>query len=162
AALLSSYSLSDAERVPHAGDGMQGSLLGPSYSDDRIAAALDDVGARFERSHADEVVSRTARALADGKAIGWFQGRMEFWPRALGARSILADPRSTSMQSTLNQKIKFRESFRPFAPAVLQEHADSWFDLNVESPYMMLVAHVVEGKRRAMTPSERALFGIDK
>ena len=101
-------------------------------------------------------------ALADEKAVGWFQGRMEFGPRALGARSILGDPRSTSMQKSLNLRVKFRESFRPFAPAVLREDVADWFELDEDSPYMLLVADVISRRRRAMTNEERRLFGIDK
>lgn len=108
------------------------------------------------------MIARTARALADGKAIGWFQGRMEFGPRALGGRSILGDARSPRMQKLLNLKVKYRESFRPFAPSVLREKLSDWFDLDCDSPYMLLVAGVQEGRRRAMSESEQALFGIDK
>ena len=107
-------------------------------------------------------MTRTARALADGKAIGWFQGRMEFGPRALGGRSILGDARSPAMQKLLNLKVKYRESFRPFAPSVLRERVSEWFDLDCDSPYMLLVAGVREDRRRAMSESEQALFGIDK
>jgi carbamoyltransferase len=110
----------------------------------------------------DEVIETTARALADQQAIGWFQGRMEFGPRSLGARSILGDARSPSMQKTLNLKVKYRESFRPFAPSVLYEDVSDWFELNCASPYMLIVADVRKDKRRAMTPEEHALFGIDK
>ena len=108
------------------------------------------------------MLERTARALADGKAVGWFQGRMEFGPRALGNRSILGDPRSPTMQKTLNLKVKYRESFRPFAPSVLREHLADWFDLDVDSPYMLLVAPIAESRIRRMTADEDALFGIDK
>jgi carbamoyltransferase len=107
-------------------------------------------------------VLRTAKALAEGKAVGWMQGRMEFGPRALGNRSILGDPRSPTMQKLLNLKVKFRESFRPFAPSVLREEVADWFELDCDSPYMLLVADVVKGRRREMTPDEKALFGIDK
>src|SRR5262249_24272428 len=110
----------------------------------------------------DDMLDMTAKAVADGQAVGWFQGRMEFGPRALGNRSILGDPRSPSMQKNLNLKVKYRESFRPFAPSVLCEHVEQWFDLNVDSPYMLLVAPVAEQQMRHMTPEEQALFGIDK
>jgi carbamoyltransferase len=110
----------------------------------------------------DEITELTAQALADGKAVGWHCGRMEFGPRALGARSIIADPRSASMQKTLNLKVKYRESFRPFAPSVLREDVSQWFEMNVDSPYMLLVADIVKDKRRVMTAQEESLFGIDK
>lgn len=143
-------------------DAMRGALLGPEFGDDEIADRLTKAGARFSRLAPDETVQRAAQALADGKALGWFQGRMEFGPRALGARSILADPRSPAMQKTLNLKVKYRESFRPFAPAVLREDVADWFELDSDSPYMLLVANVKPAHRRAMTTAEEALFGIDK
>ena len=108
------------------------------------------------------MIDTTAPALADGKAVGWFQGRMEFGPRALGNRSILGDPRSPTMQKNLNLKVKYRESFRPFAPSVLREDVAEWFDLDVDSPYMLMVAPVAERRKRSMTDQENALFGIDK
>jgi len=110
----------------------------------------------------DEVIEATAQGLADGQAVGWMQGRMEFGPRALGARSILADPRSPTMQKMLNLKVKYRESFRPFAPSVLREDVADWFEFDGDSPYMLLVADVIPERRRAMTADEQALFGIDK
>src|SRR6185295_3837840 len=110
----------------------------------------------------DEVTEQTAQALVDQKAVGWFQGRMEFGPRALGGRSILGDPRSETMQKTLNLKVKYSESFRPFAPSVLREDVATWFELDGDSPYMLMVADVVEGRRRQMTDGEKSLFGIDK
>src|SRR5262249_47701734 len=119
-------------------------------------------GARFQICDDGDLLERTADALVDEKAIGWFQGRMEFGPRALGNRSILADPRSPAMQKTLNLRVKFRESFRPFAPSVLREHVSGGFELDSDSPYMLLVADVVQGRRRAMTQEEAALFGIEK
>jgi carbamoyltransferase len=143
-------------------DGMNGAYLGPDFSDVDSAGRLDAVGARYERLDDGALVSRAAVDLASGKALGWFQGRMEFGPRALGNRSIIADPRSPAMQSALNLKIKYRESFRPFAPAVLDEDVADWFELDQESPYMLLVADVVERRRRTMTAEEQALFGIDK
>ena len=143
-------------------DGMQGAYLGPEYAQDDIERRLAAAGARFQTVTDDALLDITARALAEQKAVGWFQGRMEFGPRALGARSILGDPRSPAMQKTLNLRVKYRESFRPFAPSVLREHVADWFEMDVDSPYMLLVADVPERRRRAMTPEEAALFGIDK
>jgi carbamoyltransferase len=143
-------------------DGMAGSYLGPEFTDDEIAARLTAAGARLTRLDHAEMIEQTAQALADEKAIGWMQGRMEFGPRSLGARSILGDPRSPSMQKTLNLKVKYRESFRPFAPAVLREDVEKYFDIHNDSPYMLMVAPVVEDRRRSMTAAEEALFGIDK
>jgi carbamoyltransferase len=143
-------------------DGMGGAYLGPSYNDDDCALRLERAGARFECLTEHEMIERTASELANGKAFGWFQGRMEFGPRALGNRSIIADARSPSMQSALNLKVKYRESFRPFAPAVLREDVADWFELNADSPYMLLVADVLKNKRRPMSAQEQALFGIDK
>ncbi|HYM04596.1 MAG TPA: carbamoyltransferase [Stellaceae bacterium] len=143
-------------------DGMSGAYLGPEYDDDDAARRLTALGANFERLDAAGLNRRAAADLAEGKAIGWFQGRMEFGPRALGNRSIIADPRSPKMQSVLNLKVKYRESFRPFAPAVLRDRVADWFEIDADSPYMLLVAPVVERRRRAMSASEQALFGIDK
>jgi carbamoyltransferase len=143
-------------------DGMDGSYLGPEYAQPDIEARLRAAGATFETMSYDGMIEATAQALADEKAVGWFQGRMEFGPRALGGRSILGDPRSPSMQKTLNLKVKYRESFRPFAPSVLREDVADWFDIDADSPYMLMVAPVVERRRRAMTAAEQALFGIDK
>jgi carbamoyltransferase len=143
-------------------DGMSGAYLGPSFNDETSAKLLAAEGARFQMLDREALITRASADLADGKALGWFQDRMEFGPRALGNRSILADPRSPKMQSLLNLKIKYRESFRPFAPAVLREDAAEWFDLDVDSPYMLLVADVVESHRRTMTSEQQALFGIDK
>ena len=144
------------------GDGMSGAFLGPAFDDEDTAQRLDAVGARYERLTDAQMIERTARSLADGQAVGWFSGRMEFGPRALGGRSILADPRSPSMQRTLNLKVKYRESFRPFAPSVLREDVADWFDLDIDSPYMLLVADVAKSHRRQMTEAEDALFGIEK
>jgi carbamoyltransferase len=144
------------------GDGMSGAFLGPAFDDEETGQRLDAVGARYERLTDAQTIERTARALADGQAVGWFSGRMEFGPRALGGRSILADPRSPIMQRTLNLKVKYRESFRPFAPSVLREDVADWFDLDIDSPYMLLVADVAKSHRRQMTEIEDALFGIDK
>ena len=143
-------------------DAMAGSYLGPAYSDEDIATRLKAAGAQLSILDDEELLGAIAEALADGKAVGWFQGRMEFGPRALGARSILGDARSPTMQKTLNLKVKHRESFRPFAPAVLREDLDDWFDLDCDSPYMLFVAAVGDRRRRAMTAHEHALFGIDK
>jgi carbamoyltransferase len=144
-------------------DGMSGSYLGPAFGRNEIEKALQTAGARFKWIEKDsELIQKTAAALADGKAVGWMQGRMEFGPRALGNRSILGDPRSPTMQKLLNLKVKFRESFRPFAPSVLRENVNEWFEMDCDSPYMLLVADVVKKRRRQMTPEEESLFGIDK
>ncbi len=143
-------------------DLMRGSYLGPAFSQPEIEARLAALGARFSVRSEEEMVDCTADALVEGKAVGWFQGRMEFGPRALGARSILGDARSPTMQSVLNLKVKYRESFRPFAPSVLREDVGDWFDLDSDSPYMLLVAEGGKRHRREMTEAERALFGIEK
>jgi len=143
-------------------DAMQGSYLGPSFTDDEIAERLSSAGAKFTRLEDGELINETAQALADGKAVGWFQGRMEFGPRALGSRSVLGDARSPEMQKTLNLKIKYRESFRPFAPSVLREDVSDWFDLDSDSPYMLIVSDVAASRRREMSDTEKSLFGIDK
>jgi carbamoyltransferase len=163
-AALCAYHLFRGEprQVPRPLDLMQGSYLGPSFSQEEIEARLTAAGARFSRLSDQELVDSTVTALAEGGAVGWFQGRMEFGPRALGARSILGDPRSPTMQSILNLKVKYRESFRPFAPSVLREDVEDWFDLDADSPYMLLVADVAKRHRREMTEQEHALFGIDK
>ena len=151
-----------APRIVTGTDAMSGAFLGPAFDDDEIASDLRSCGAVFETVEENEMLSFTADALAAGKAVGWFQGRMEFGPRALGGRSILADPRSASMQRTLNLKIKFRESFRPFAPSVLVEDAKEYFGLEVQSPYMLLVADVNEDLRCSDTTGQGGLFGIQK
>jgi carbamoyltransferase len=143
-------------------DQMQGSYLGPAFNQREIEERLARAGARFETVSDEQLIKLTADALAAGNAVGWFQGRMEFGPRALGARSILGDPRSPSMQSVLNLKVKYRESFRPFAPSVLREDVGDWFELDCDSPYMLLVADVAKQHRREMTAAEKALFGIEK
>ena len=148
--------------APKAGDGMSGAYLGPSFSQDDIERRLEAAGARFETVPEADMIARTAQDLAAGRAVGWFQGRMEFGPRALGGRSILGDARSAEMQKTLNLRVKYRESFRPFAPSVLREDVADWFELDEDSPYMLLVADVDTRRRRAMTAEEQALFGIDK
>ena len=143
-------------------DAMKGSYLGPEFTDTEIEAELTACGAVFKRLSESELIEEVATTLADEKAIGWMQGRMEFGPRALGGRSIIADPRSPIMQKQLNLKVKYRESFRPFAPSVLREDVNEWFEHDTDSPYMLLVADVKVDKRRAMTDEEKALFGIDK
>ena len=144
-------------------DTMRGSYLGPEFTQEEIENRLRSVGARFTvLADADELAAAGACTLSQGKALGWFQGRMEFGPRALGARSILGDARSPTMQSVLNLKVKFRESFRPFAPSVLRERVGEYFDLDADSPYMLLVADVVDSRRRVMTEEEQQLFGIAK
>ncbi|MEF2546015.1 carbamoyltransferase [Aurantimonas sp. E1-2-R+4] len=149
-------------RQPETPDAMRGAYVGPEFSQEAIEAALDACGAVYSVTDSDALVVSVATELASGKAVGWFQGRMEFGPRALGGRSILADPRSGQMQKTLNLKVKFRESFRPFAPAVLREHVGEWFEIEGDSPYMLMVADVRKSRRRAMSESENSLFGIDK
>ena len=144
------------------GDAMQGAYLGPQFAQSDIEARLTAAGARFQVHDSAGMVAHTADALAGGDAVGWFQGRMEFGPRALGGRSILGDPRSPSMQKTLNLKVKYRESFRPFAPSVLREDVAEWFELDGDSPYMLMVANVRPEHCRAMTNAESALFGIEK
>ncbi|MGH8809851.1 MAG: carbamoyltransferase C-terminal domain-containing protein, partial [Noviherbaspirillum sp.] len=143
-------------------DHMQGSYLGPAYDQADIARRLHAAGAKFEVLNDAALMSACAADLAAGKAVGWFQGRMEFGPRALGGRSILGDPRSPSMQSVLNLKVKFRESFRPFAPSVLREDAADWFAFDGDSPYMLMVAEVKDSRRTALPEHEKNLFGIDK
>jgi carbamoyltransferase len=143
-------------------DSMSGGYLGPAYSQSDIEARLSASGARFSVLSAEELIAATADALAAQMAVGWFQGRMEFGPRALGNRSILGDPRSPTMQKTLNLRVKYRESFRPFAPAVLRDDVGDWFELEADSPYMLLVADVRPERRRAMSAQEQSLFGIDK
>lgn len=144
------------------GDRMKGAYLGPAFAQEEIGRRLRAAGAAFEVLPDGELISSSARALAEGKALGWFQGRMEFGPRALGGRSILGDARSPTMQSVLNLKVKYRESFRPFAPSVLREHVSEWFELDCDSPYMLLVADVSPRRRLPMTPEQQALFGIAK
>jgi carbamoyltransferase len=141
---------------------MRGAYLGPEFSQAEIERRLKAAGADFEVVTDDDLIESCVDALIGEKAVGWFQGRMEFGPRALGGRSILGDPRSPRMQSQLNLKVKFRESFRPFAPSVLREDVASWFEMDTDSPYMLLVADVVERRRIAMTDEQRALFGIEK
>ena len=143
-------------------DKMQGSYLGPSFSNDEIQEALTSLGATFKKLPEEELLKITALELSKEKTIGWFQGRMEFGPRALGSRSIIADPRSEKMQKNLNLKVKFRESFRPFAPSVIREEVSKWFNFDCDSPYMLLVANVNDNVKKEMTDEEKELFGIDK
>lgn len=143
-------------------DGMSGSYLGPRFEQADIEQRLAAVGAKFTNHTEAEMIELTAQALADGKAVGWHQGRMEFGPRSLGGRSILADSRSPTVQKLLNLKVKYRESFRPFAPSVLREDVSEWFEIDVDSPYMLLVADVQKAKRKTMTEAENQLFGIEK
>jgi len=161
-AALAAYHLQcgGARTVPHHGDSMSGSFLGQMFAQDDIEARLKTAGAIFTTHNDTDLISRTAEALKDNQAIGWFQGRMEFGPRALGARSILANPTSPDMQRTLNLKVKYRESFRPFAPAVRREDISEWFELEGDSPYMLLVAGVRAKKRVASDHGDK--FGIDK
>ena len=149
-------------RIINLKDNMQGSYLGPEYTQKNIENQLLEIGAKFETLNEDDLLRKTAEDLSNGEAIGWFQGRMEFGPRALGNRSIIADPRSPIMQKKLNIKVKYRESFRPFAPSILQEDLSEWFDMNVDSPYMLMVANVKKSKTIAMTNEQKELFGIEK
>ncbi len=151
-----------ARSVTPGTDGMRGAYLGPDFTPDEIAAFLQSVGAPAERLDRDVLLRRVAELLAGEKVIGWFDGRMEFGPRALGARSILGDPRSPRMQAQMNLKIKFREGFRPFAPSVLRERASDYFELDVDSPYMLLVAPIKAARQIPMTDGERQLWGIDQ
>ena len=143
-------------------DKMKGSYLGPKFNNLEIESVLKKIGAIYNKFSEDEMIKIASEELAREKTIGWFQGRMEFGPRALGCRSIIADPRSAKMQKNLNLKVKFRESFRPFAPSITREDLSKWFNLNCDSPYMLLVANIKEDKKIEMTESEKKLFGIDK
>ena len=162
AALAAVHLYKGQARKPNGTDGMAGSFLGPSFSQSEIEQRLSSAKARFNVVGEDAVVETAAEALARQQAVGWFQGRMEFGPRALGARSILGDPRSPTMQRDLNLKIKYRESFRPFAPSVLREDLADWFELDADSPYMLFVANVRKHLCRDMAADEQTLFGIDK
>ena len=143
-------------------DSMQGSYLGPEYLQKEIEEQLNKVGAKYEIFNDEELLDKTATDLSKEDAVGWFQGRMEFGPRALGGRSILGDPRSEKMQKNLNLKVKYRESFRPFAPSILKEDLSEWFDINVDSPYMLMVSNINKNKTIVMTEDQKDLFGIDK
>jgi carbamoyltransferase len=162
AALAAFHLFKDQPRKTDRTDAMSGAYLGPSFSQSEIERRLAAAGAKIAVLGEDEMIEVTAEALANEEAVGWFQGRMEFGPRSLGARSILGDPRSPGMQKNLNLKVKYRESFRPFAPAVLREDVSEWFELDSDSPYMLLVADVSQSKRRQMTADQEGLFGIDK
>jgi carbamoyltransferase len=163
AALLAwHHYLGQGRRCPDGADAQHASLLGPSFSNEEIRRFLAERQAPFVELSDEELPGRVAGLLEAGKVIGWFQGRMEFGPRALGSRSILGDARSPEMQETMNLKIKFRESFRPFAPTVLKERASEYFDLASESPYMLLVAPVTRKQRRELTPAEQARFGLER
>jgi carbamoyltransferase len=163
AALATHYGFLDQDRSStSSSDAMQGSYLGPEFEIADIEQRLTNVGAKFHTLDDESLIETAAKALADESAVGWFQGRMEFGPRALGNRSILGDPRSPAMQSILNLKVKYRESFRPFAPSVLREHVSDWFEHDTDSPYMLMVSDVVKSRRRQMTDEENSLFGIEK
>ena len=150
------------ERKINNKDSMQGSYLGPIYSQTQIENDLKNLGAKFYVLSDEDIIEKTSENLSRGLAVGWFQGRMEFGPRALGNRSIIADARSKTMQKNLNLKVKFRESFRPFAPSILREDLKEWFDLDVDSPYMLFVSNVDEKKCNQMTEEQKKLFGIEK
>ena len=150
------------DRKINESDQMNGSYLGPEFDEASIKKEFDLIGANYKILSDNEIINLTAKSLEDGDAVGWFQGRMEFGPRALGGRSILGDPRSPTMQKNLNLKVKYRESFRPFAPSILQEDIKDWFELESMSPYMLLVANVKKDKTIKMTEKDEKLFGIQK
>jgi len=161
-AALAGYHMQLGQKRQVNGDAMRGAYLGPAFAQTEIEARLKNSGAKFDLLEDVALIDKCAADLALGKALGWFQGRMEFGPRALGNRSILGDPRSPTMQKTLNLKVKYRESFRPFAPSILRERVSDWFELDDDSPYMLLVANVIKSRRREMTAEENQLFGIEK
>ncbi len=163
AALAFWYQELENKRYPSSNnDEMQGSYLGPSFSDDQVENILNSLGAKYEKKNEEDLIALIANELKNEKTVGWFQGRMEFGPRALGARSIIADPRSNKIKKELNLKIKFRESFRPFAPSVLREDLNNWFELNYDSPYMLFVSDVKKNIQIPMNQEDKKLFGIDK
>ena len=162
AALALWYEDQDNERIVNSNDDMQGSYLGNEFSQKEIELQLLSAGAKFKTMDYEDLINETSELLSNEKAIGWFQGRMEFGPRALGGRSILADPRSSKMQKNLNLKVKYRESFRPFAPSVLKEDLSNWFDMSVDSPYMLFVSEINPQKKIKMTDDQKKLFGIEK
>ena len=162
AALAAYYLMLDQPRKVDKKDSMQGSYLGPEFGQAEIEQRLSQAGAKFDVVSDTQLIEQTAQALADGLAVGWHQGRMEFGPRSLGARSIIADARSPTVQKQLNLKVKYRESFRPFAPSILREDVADWFEINTDSPYMLLVADVKQEKQLAMTEAQKQLFGIEK
>ena len=150
------------KRVVNSNDDMKGSYLGTEFSQEEIENELKSIGAKFETLNYEDLINKTVECLSNQKVVGWFQGRMEFGPRALGGRSILGDPRSDKMQKNLNLKVKYRESFRPFAPSILREDLSKWFDINVDSPYMLLVANINPNKKIEMTEEQKKLFGIER
>ena len=150
------------DRTVNLSDSMRGGYLGNEFSEEEIEKELKFLGANFETLEYKDIINKTSELLSKENAIGWFQGRMEFGPRALGARSILADPRSDKMQKNLNLKVKYRESFRPFAPSILREYLSEWFDLNIDSPYMLFVANINSNKKIEMSKEQKKLFGINK
>ncbi len=152
----------DNQRFINTDDSMKGSYLGSSYTSDEVEKYLMKMNANFQKLSHDKIIAYTAKVLSENKSVGWFQGKMEFGPRALGNRSILADPRSSDTQKNLNLKIKFRESFRPFAPAIIYEHLESWFNSNIKSPYMLFVYEILDKIKIAETDDEKKLFGIDR
>ena len=162
AALAFWYIEKGNKRVVNQEDDMKGSYLGPEFSQDEIEKELNSIGAKYQTFDYENLINEASEHLSKQKAIGWFQGRMEFGPRALGGRSILGDPRSDKMQKNLNLKVKYRESFRPFAPSVLREDLSNWFDMNVDSPYMLLVSNINPEKKIEMNDEHKKLFGIDK
>ena len=162
AALALWYNEQGNNRIVNENDSMKGSYLGCEFDQLQIEKELNSLGANFQKFEYENLIDKTAEFLANEKAIGWFQGRMEFGPRALGGRSILGDPRSEKMQKNLNLKVKYRESFRPFAPSILRKDLSKWFDLNVDSPYMLLVSDINPEKKIEMTEEQKKLFGIDK
>ena len=150
------------KRITSFDDDMKGSYLGSEFNQNDIEKELKSIGANYETHNYENLINKTAECLSKEKAIGWFQGRMEFGPRALGSRSILGDPRSDKMQKNLNLKVKYRESFRPFAPSILKEDLSHWFDTKTESPYMLLVANISTNKKIEMSDDQNKLFGIEK
>ena len=162
AALALWYIEQGNKRTVNVSDDMKGSYLGCEFDQGQIEKELNSIGAIFETLDYEQLIDKTADYLSKEKAIGWFQGRMEFGPRALGCRSILGDPRSDKMQKNLNLKVKYRESFRPFAPSILREDLEDWFNLKVDSPYMLLVADIKSNKKIEMSDEQKKLFGIDK
>jgi len=162
AALALWFKHNNNKRIVNPEDDMQGSYLGPEFTNEEIIKELQNLDAKFEIYDYDNLIDKTSIYLAEKNAVGWFQGRMEFGPRALGGRSILGDPRSDKMQKNLNLKVKFRESFRPFAPSILSDDLSNWFDLNIDSPYMLLVADINPNKKIEMTEEQKKLFGIDR
>tara|TARA_B100000579_G_scaffold21528_1_gene15173 strand:- start:5180 stop:7015 length:1836 start_codon:yes stop_codon:yes gene_type:complete len=162
AALAIWYIENGNKRLINSNDDMQGSYLGTEFKEEEIEKELEIIGANFETLNYEDLINKTSEFLSNEKAVGWFQGRMEFGPRALGGRSILGDPRSDKMQKNLNLKVKYRESFRPFAPSILREDLSDWFEINVDSPYMLLVADIHSDKKIAMTEEQKKLFGIEQ